>query len=107
DATAGPGDTLALVDLEALRAGAADAIRRVAGVSSVQVADGAPRIAYRLGARGGSSVLVVRDLAAGREHRVRAAGEYRLAPDGGLVWFVREDDRGEGVGVYRLDVATG
>jgi dipeptidyl aminopeptidase/acylaminoacyl peptidase len=99
-------DTLALIDLDRLRAGAAGAIERTGGVVRIEAAEKAPRIVYRLN-QGSGSVLVVRDLATGAENRVRGAGEFRLARDGHVLWFVRENARGEGEGVFRMDPATG
>src|SRR5262245_38626916 len=98
-------DTLALVDLDRFRAGAPGAIERTGGVVRIQAAETQPRVVYRLNS-GSGSVLVVRDLATGAETRVRGVGEFRLAPDGHVLWFVREDGRGGGEGVFRMDPAT-
>ena len=110
DAVRGSGgarDTLALVDLTELRAGTAGAVERAGGLASAQVADGGAWIAYRLESTGEPGTLVVRDLAAGTDHRLRGVGEYRLTPAGDVVWLVREDARGEGEGVFRMETAGG
>ena len=39
--------------------------------------------------------------------RVRGTGEYGLSSDGELLWFIREDSRGEGEGVFRMETRTG
>lgn len=99
-------DTLTLVDLDRLRAGAPGAVERSPGVLRAQVAESAPRLAYKL-STGTGAVLVVRDLASGSETRVRGVGDFRVAADGHVLWFVREDARSLGEGVFRMDPATG
>src|SRR5690606_3749490 len=104
-------DTLVIVDLERLRTDpgrAVEAVERTPGILSVQVAeDGPPLTAYRLIAPGTVGTLVVRTLGGGGERRVRGVSEYRLSPDGARVWYVREDGRGGGDGVFVMETATG